>query len=39
LYKALFEIGEFYEGVGDIMTDEQLKILDELISTLRASIV
>ena len=39
LYKALFEIGEFYEGVGDIMTDEQLKILEELISTLRASIV
>ena len=39
LYKALFEIGEFYEGVGDIMTDEQLKILDEMISTLRASIV
>ncbi len=39
LYEALFEIGEFYEGVGDIMTDEQLKILDEMISTLRASIV
>jgi hypothetical protein len=39
LYKALFEIGEFYEGVGDIMTDEQLKILDEFVSTLRASIV
>jgi hypothetical protein len=39
LYKALFEIREFYEGVGDIMTDEQLKILEEMISTLRGSIV
>jgi len=39
LYKGLFEIQEFYEGVGDIMTDEQLKILEEKISTLRNSIV
>ena len=39
LYKGLFDIQEFYEGVGDIMTDEQLKILEEKISTLRASIV
>jgi hypothetical protein len=39
LYKALFEIREFYEGVGDIMTDEQLRILEEMISTLRGSIV
>jgi len=39
LYKGLFDIQEFYEGVGDIMTDEQLKILEEKISTLRNSIV
>jgi len=39
LYKGLFEIQGFYEGVGDIMTDEQLKILEEKISTLRNSIV
>jgi len=39
LYKGLFDILEFYEGVGDIMTDEQLKILEEKISTLRNSIV
>lgn len=39
LYKGLFEIQEFYEGVGDIMTDEQLKILEEKISALRNSIV
>jgi hypothetical protein len=39
LYKGLFEIQEFYEGVGDIMTDEQLKIVSEKIDSLRASIV
>ncbi len=39
LYKGLFDIQEFYKGVGDIMTDEQLKILEEKISTLRNSIV
>jgi len=39
LYKGLTDIQEFYEGVGDIMTDEQLKILVEKIGTLRGSIV
>lgn len=39
LYKGLFEIQKFYEGVGDIMTDEQLKVLSELINALRESIV
>ena len=39
LYKGLFDILEFYEGVGDIMTDEQLKILEEKITALRNSIV
>lgn len=39
LYKGLFDIQEFFEGVGDIMTDEQLKILEEKISALRESIV
>ncbi len=39
LYKGLFEIQEFYEGVGDIMTDEQLKVLEEKITALRNSIV
>jgi hypothetical protein len=39
LYTGLFEIQEFFEGVGDIMTDEQLKVLEEKISTLRDSIV
>jgi len=39
IYKGLFEIQEFYEGIGDIMTDEQLKVLEEKITTLRNSIV
>lgn len=39
LYEGLFEIQEFYEGVGDIMTDEQLKVLEEKITALRNSIV
>jgi len=39
LYKGLFEIKEFYVGVGETMTDEQLKILEEKIGTLRSSIV
>jgi hypothetical protein len=39
LYKGLFEIQGFFEGVGDIMTDEQLKVLEEKISALRNSIV
>ena len=39
LYNGLFEIQVFYEGVGDIMTDEQLKIVSETVATLRNSIV
>ena len=39
IYESLAEIREFYEGVGDIMTDEQLKILTEKIDVLRESIV
>jgi hypothetical protein len=39
IYTSLADIREFYEGVGDIMTDEQLKVLTEKISVLRDSIV
>jgi len=39
IYESLSEIKEFYEGVGDIMTDEQLKVLSEMIAVLRNSIV
>ena len=39
IYISLSEIGEFYEEVGDIMTDEQLKVLTEKIDVLRESIV
>jgi len=39
IYESLLEIQEFYEGVGDIMTDEQLKVLSEKIDILRESIV
>ncbi len=39
LFTGLSEIQEFYEGVGDIMTDEQLKVLEEKITALRNSIV
>ena len=39
IYKSLSDILEFYEGVGDIMTDEQLKVLTEKIDVLRESIV
>jgi len=39
LYKSLVDIQSFYEGVGDTMTDEQLKILTEKIGILRNSIV
>lgn len=39
LYEGLLDIQEFYQGVGDIMTDEQHKILSEKIAVLRASIV
>ena len=39
IYEGLSEIKEYYEGVGDIMTDEQLKIVSEKINSLRESIV
>ena len=39
IYESLSEIKVFYEGVGDIMTDEQLKVLSEMIAVLRNSIV
>ena len=39
LYKGLSDIQEFYVGVGESMTDEQLKILEEKIGALRSSIV
>ena len=39
LYIGLYEIKEYYEGVGDIMTDEQLKIVSEKVASLRATIV
>ena len=39
IYNGLADIQEFYEGVGDIMTDEQHKILTEKITALRNSIV
>ena len=39
IYNSLSDIGEFYEEVGDIMTDEQLKVLTEKIDVLRESIV
>ena len=39
LYKGLSDIQEFYVGVGEIMTNEQLKILEEKIGALRSSIV
>jgi len=39
IFGSLSEIQEFYEGVGDIMTDEQLKVLSEKIEILRESIV
>ena len=39
LYKGLFDIQEFYVGVGESMTNEQLKILEEKIGALRSSIV
>ena len=39
IYESLSGIKEFYEGVGDIMTDEQLKVLSEMIAVLRNSIV
>lgn len=39
IYVSLIDIQEFYVGVGDIMTDEQLKVLSEKIKVLRESIV
>jgi len=39
LYKGLSDIQEFYEGVGEIMSNEQLKVLEEKIGALRSSIV
>jgi hypothetical protein len=39
LYKSLVDIQSIYVGVGDIMTDEQLKVLSEKIAVLRESIV
>lgn len=39
IYNSLSDIREFYDGVGDIMTDEQLKVLTEKIEVLRESIV
>lgn len=39
IYTSLSDIQEFYVNVGDIMTDEQLKVLTEKISVLRESIV
>jgi len=39
LYDGLHELQVLYEGVGDIMTDEQLKIVSEKVAVLRESIV
>lgn len=39
LYKGLYDLQVLYEGVGDIMTDEQLKIVAENVAALRESIV
>jgi hypothetical protein len=39
IYKSLFELQSFYEGVGDVMTDEQLIEVSALVETLRNSIV
>jgi len=39
IYKGLSDLQSYYEEVGDIMTDEQLKIISEKIGILRESIV
>jgi hypothetical protein len=39
LYKSLSDIQVLFEGVGDLMTEEQLKVISESIATLRNSIV
>jgi len=39
LYKSLSELQVLFEGVGDLMTEEQLKVVSESIASLRESIV
>jgi hypothetical protein len=39
IFKGLFDLREFYEGVGDKLTEEQLKVVAEDIKALRESIV
>ena len=39
LYQGLFELQSFYEGVGDVLTGEQLTEVSALVETLRSSIV
>ncbi len=39
LYKGLFELQSFYEGVGDVLTGEQLTEVSALVETLRSGIV
>jgi hypothetical protein len=39
LYQSLSEIQVLFEGVGDLMTEEQLKVISEAIASLRNSIV
>ena len=39
LYKSLSELQVLFEGVGDLMTEEQLKVVSESVATLRNSIV
>lgn len=39
IFKGLFDLREFYEGVGDKLTEEQLKVVTENISALREGIV
>lgn len=39
IFKGLFDLREFYEGVGDKLTEEQLKVVAENINALREGIV
>ncbi len=39
LYESLSDIQVLFEGVGELMTEEQLKVISESIATLRNSIV
>jgi len=39
IYKGLSDLQTYYEEVGDIMTDEQLKIISEKIEIIREGIV